>query len=119
MMISICICPPDTPKKILSPVQKQKIFRPSHPLLHSLSLANLKMRTVGRLHQLLQRGAAILEQRGTQPQLDGCQIADAQLGPLPLAQGYEGLGFRAAFGLALGRRQAFFFLRRPAPTPPG
>ena len=62
-----------------------------------------------RLHQLLQRGAAILEQRGAQPQLDGFQIADAQLLPLPLDQGYEGLGFRAAFGLALGRRQAFFF----------
>ena len=44
MMESLCIRPPDTPKKAVSPVPKMKTFRNSHPFLSPLSLLNLKMR---------------------------------------------------------------------------
>ena len=75
--------------------------------LLSLTIGN---RTVQRLHQLFEQAASVLEQRAAQPQLDGFQIVDALLGPLPPNQGYEGLGFLESFLLALGRFEAFFLL---------
>ena len=40
-----------------------------------------------RLHQLLQQRTAILKQRVAQAQLDGFQIVDSLLGPLPTDEG--------------------------------
>jgi hypothetical protein len=56
-----------------------------------------------RLHQFLQQGAAVLEQRVAQPQLDGFQIIEALLSPLLANQGYEGVRFLELFVLELGR----------------
>ena len=64
----------------------------------------------GRLHQLLQQRAAILEQGGPQTQLGRLQIVDALPGPLPAHQVDEGLRFLEALLLALGRFESFFLL---------
>jgi hypothetical protein len=53
----------------------------------------------------LQQGAAVLEQRGAQPQRDGFQVVEALLCPLPANQVYEDLGFLELFMLAPGIQQ--------------
>lgn len=72
----------------------------------------LRERVGHRLHQLLQQRAAVLEQRVAQPQLDGFEVVEALLGPLPADQGYESLSFFELLVLALGEFEAFFYCRR-------
>ena len=82
--------------------------------LFSLLSQGIGKRIGDRLHQLLQQRPAILEQRGSQAQLDGFQIVGALLCPLPADQGYEGLGFLESFFLALLRFEPFFLLSSAA-----
>ena len=78
--------------------------------LFALLGLSIRERVGHRLHQFLQQCAAVLEQRVSQPQLDGFQIVEALLCPLLANQGYECVGFLELFELALGRFETFFLL---------
>ena len=81
--------------------------------LFALLGLGIRERLGHRLHQLLQQNTTVLEQGVAQAQLDGFEVVEALLSPLPADQSYEGLGFFELFVLAVGELEAFFLLWSP------